>query len=55
MNKKKLVRSFAAFAVAALLLVSTNESSAQSNQNWWPDQLDLTPLRQSAESNPMGK
>ncbi len=56
MNKKSLKSLFTAFAVAALLLVSTNESSAQSNQNWWPDQLDLTPLRQqSTESNPMGK
>ncbi|MGE0886028.1 MAG: catalase/peroxidase HPI [Blastocatellales bacterium] len=40
--------------------MSTYEVSAQSepmrNQFWWPDQLDLTSLRQNgAESNPMGK
>ena len=57
---KKLMTLFTAFAVAALLLVSTPEVSAQSdpmrNQFWWPDQLDLTPLRQTdAKSNPMGE
>jgi catalase-peroxidase len=53
---KNLKKLFAACAVAALSLVSTYEVSAQPNQLWWPDQLDLTPLRQqSAESNPMGK
>ena len=56
MNKKKLMRLLAVVAVVALSFVLTYEVSAQSNQNWWPDQLDLTPLRQqSAESNPMGK
>ena len=56
MNKKKLMRLLAAVAVVALSFVLTYEVSAQPNQNWWPDQLDLTPLRQqSAESNPMGK
>ena len=49
------------FAVAALSLISTFEVSAQSqqapnNQYWWPEKLDLTPLRQkSPESNPMGE
>ena len=56
MNKKKLMRLLAVVAVVALSFVLTYEVSAQPNQNWWPDQLDLTPLRQqSAESNPMGK
>ncbi|NOT60032.1 MAG: catalase/peroxidase HPI [Acidobacteria bacterium] len=57
---KKLMTLLAAFAVAALSLLSTNEVVAQSestrNQFWWPDQLDLTPLRQhDARSNPMGE
>ncbi len=57
---KNLKMSLAAVAVAALSLVSTHEVSAQSesmrNQFWWPDQLDLTPLRQNdARSNPMGE
>ena len=46
-------------AVAALALVSTHAVSAQDsarNQFWWPDQLDLSPLRQrAAESNPLGE
>ena len=53
---KNLKTLLAAFAVAALSLVSTYEVRAQSNQTWWPDQLDLTPLRQhSLSSNPMGE
>ena len=57
---KNLKMLLAAVAVAALSLVSTYEVSAQSesmrNQFWWPDQLDLTPLRQhDAKSNPMGE
>ncbi|NNL35694.1 MAG: catalase-peroxidase, partial [Silicimonas sp.] len=32
------------------------QSKAKSNQFWWPEQLDLSPLRQhAAESNPMGE
>ncbi len=58
--KKNLKTLFATFAVVALSLVATHEVTAQSdpmrNQFWWPDQLDLSPLRQNgAESNPMGK
>ena len=54
--KKNLKTVLAAFAVAALSLVSTHDANAQSNQFWWPEQLDLTPLRQhSAGSNPMGE
>ena len=59
MNKsmnKKLTTLLAAVAVAALSLVSTQSVSAQSKQVWWPDQLDLSPLRQhAAESNPLDK
>ncbi len=32
-----------------------NPAAANTNQDWWPERLDLTPLRQHArESNPMG-
>ena len=47
------------FAVAAAPLVLTQAVSAQmpkQNQFWWPEKLDLSPLRQhSVESNPLGK
>ncbi|MBK8316914.1 MAG: catalase/peroxidase HPI [Acidobacteria bacterium] len=60
MNKKKLMMLLAGVAVAALTLVSTYAVSAQGeqmrNQFWWPEQLDLSPLRQhAAESNPLGE
>ena len=50
----------AALTVAALPFVSTQPVSAQGeprpNQFWWPDQLDLSALRQhAAESNPAGE
>ncbi len=36
--------------------IQNREISNVSNQFWWPERLDLTPLRQhSAESNPMGR
>jgi catalase-peroxidase len=48
--------SLVVVAFVALSLVLTSAVSAQSNQVWWPDQLDLTPLRQqSTDSNPMGR
>ena len=53
---KNLKTLFAACAVVALSLVSAFEVNAQSPQFWWPEQLDLTPLRQpSAGANPMGE
>ena len=47
-------------ACAAALSISTVALSAEGtprpNQFWWPDQLDLSPLRQhAAESNPLGE
>ena len=50
----------AAVIVAALSLISTIQINAQGdpmrNQYWWPEQLDLTPLRQNeAKANPMGE
>src|SRR6056297_70979 len=57
---RKTKQSLAALAVAvALALPGANAAAmgdAKSNQFWWPDQLDLTPLRQQApESNPYGR
>ncbi len=50
MNLKTLL---AGLAVAAVPLL--NAQQGKPNLNWWPDQLDLSPLRQhSAESNPLG-
>ncbi|MEQ1756732.1 MAG: catalase/peroxidase HPI [Vicinamibacterales bacterium] len=56
---KKLMTVLAALVVAATSLVSPHAVNAQGepkpNQFWWPDQLDLSPLRQHAvESNPQG-
>jgi catalase-peroxidase len=58
MNTKKLITLLAVVAVAALSLVSTQTVIAQGqpapNKYWWPDQLDLSPLRQhGARSNPL--
>jgi catalase-peroxidase len=60
MGKKHLMASLVACAVAALPLISTVAVSAEGaprpNQFWWPEQLDLSPLRQhAAESNPLGE
>jgi catalase-peroxidase len=59
-KRKFLMVSLVASAVAALPLLSTVAVSAQSeprpNQFWWPEQLDLSALRQhAAESNPLGE
>ena len=53
-------------AIAAFMAVSLSaeamenpapgKGEAKPNQFWWPDQLDLTPLRQhNPESNPFGE
>ena len=50
MNLKTLL---AGLAVATVPLL--NAQQGKPNLNWWPDQLDLSPLRQhSVESNPLG-
>ena len=58
MRKTKLsLPAVAAVAVALLLSWSPAfaQGVAKSNQFWWPDQLDLSPLRaHGAGSNPMG-
>ena len=57
--KKKMKSLLTAFAAATVPFVLINVVSAQQpkpNQFWWPEKLDLSPLRQnSAESNPLGK
>ena len=57
--RKTTVYLLAVLAVAMTPVLSSSPASAQgmakSNQFWWPDQLDLSPLRaHGAESNPMG-
>ena len=57
--QKKLMPVLVVFAVAALPMMPTAAVSSggepRPNQFWWPDQLDLSPLRQhAAESNPLG-
>jgi catalase-peroxidase len=57
---KKLMTLLVACAVAAIPLIPQAAVSAEgeprANQFWWPDQLDLSPLRQHAvESNPLGE
>ena len=57
--KKNLRPLLTAFAVAVAPVVLLGVVSAQQpkpNQFWWPEKLDLTPLRQnSVESNPLGR
>ena len=55
----KTIQLAAAVAVAAIPMMASTPALAQgepkSNQFWWPDQLDLSPLRQQdKESNPLG-
>jgi catalase-peroxidase len=57
MPKKKMFL-ISILALAASAVISSNPAFAlepTTNQFWWPEQLDLSPLRRhSAESNPMG-
>ena len=57
---KQTIPLLAALAVATSLAVLPSSAfakgEAKSNQFWWPEQLNLSPLRQhAAESNPMGE
>ena len=50
----KLLASFTALALAASVSAHA-AGGATTNSDWWPEKLDLQPLRQhAAESNPMG-
>jgi catalase-peroxidase len=58
--KTKHIFQTSALAVAILTVLTTTpvlaESQPTTNSYWWPEQLDLKPLRQhSNESNPLGK
>ncbi len=52
----RTLQSFVALAVAVTpLAVANAQGTPKSNQFWWPDNLDLAPLRDhGVESNPMG-
>ena len=57
--RRSALNILAVSAIAAALMLSSSTTLAQgmpkSNQFWWPDQLDLSPLRaHGAESDPMG-
>ena len=57
---KKTIPLFAALAVVISLLAPSSPAFSQgepkSNQFWWPEQLDLSPLRDhDAKSNPYGE
>lgn len=57
--KKKSLRLLSAMAAAATLTLTAQvacaEGPPQSARFWWPDELDLSPLRQHAvSSNPLG-
>lgn len=63
MRKRHLLTSIALTGLMALSLSTValaspvmDKTEAKSNQFWWPEQLDLSPLRtHSVESNPFGK
>ena len=58
-NMKKLESLLSTLAIAVTTLAVPYCASAQQpqlNKFWWPEKLDLSPLRQNAaESNPLGK
>jgi catalase-peroxidase len=57
--KRKAVLSIVALVGVGILLPSvaiSAQSEARPNQFWWPEQLDLSPLRaNSPKSNPLGE
>jgi catalase-peroxidase len=53
---KKLTMWAAIFAAGALPMAVRAQGQPTPNQYWWPDQINLSPLRQhAAESNPLGE
>ncbi len=53
--KKSLMFAAAAVVTIGLSAAAVAEGPARTNQFWWPEQLNLQPLRQNAvESNPLG-
>ena len=57
MKKNRLIMSAVALAIATAFSAPPLSAMTESqNRFWWPEQLDLRPLRQNGvESNPMGK
>ncbi|MBE0659868.1 MAG: catalase/peroxidase HPI [Bryobacteraceae bacterium] len=56
MTKKSILTVFAVAAASVMLTQAVSAQTPQSNSFWWPEKLDLSPLRQhSPESNPLGK
>ena len=54
--KKYHYKALAAAIMAASLLAPVVQAEQTQNRDWWPEQLNLQPLRQhSAESNPYGE
>jgi len=52
---KLVVRATALFVCIVLPASVVAQGAPKSNQFWWPEQLDLAPLRQhAAESSPLG-
>lgn len=57
-TKQVFLASALALAISATLIATPVQAGSQPTENsfWWPEQLDLKPLRQnSTESNPLGK
>ncbi|BDC50622.1 catalase-peroxidase 2 [Bryobacterales bacterium F-183] len=55
-TQRPLLTTFAVAAATFLVPTIASAQTAQPNQFWWPEKLDLSPLRQrSADSNPLGK
>ncbi|MBA3974518.1 MAG: catalase/peroxidase HPI [Candidatus Solibacter sp.] len=56
MTKKSILTVFAVAAASFMLTQAVSAQTPQSNAFWWPETLDLSPLRQhSPESSPLGK
>ena len=56
MTKKSILTVFAVAAASLMLTQAVSAQTPQSNAFWWPEKLDLSPLRQhSPESNPLGR
>jgi catalase-peroxidase len=55
MKKKLLLSLVVCGAVLTPVIAASAEGDNRPNQFWWPEQLDLSPLRRNAvESNPLG-
>ncbi len=55
-NLKSLLTALAVAAAAFVLTEAVSAQQPKGNQFWWPETLDLSPLRQhSVESNPLGE